>query len=83
MSSSESGLSVVGSELNKLKWRNTSYVCNESTQIAFDGLKQSLTTEPILDIADAVGEFELDTNASAVAISFIGDNNYTRAKKNE
>ena len=44
---------------------------NEATQTAFDGLKQSLTKEPILGIADGVGEFVLDTDASAVAIAGI------------
>ena len=65
------GFANIVAPLNKLKGKNTPYVWNEATQTAFDGLKQSLTTEPILGIADGVGEFVLDTDASAVAIAGI------------
>jgi transposase InsO family protein/O-acetyl-ADP-ribose deacetylase (regulator of RNase III) len=57
--------------LNRLKGGNIEYIWDEEVEHAFNAIVQALTTEPVLALPTDDGDFVLDTDASAVAISGI------------
>ncbi len=65
------GFAGIVAPLNKLKTKGTEYIWNDAAQDAFDKVRVALTSKPVLALPDEYGEFVLDTDASAVAISGI------------
>jgi hypothetical protein len=59
-----SGFANIAASLHELMKKNTAFVWSEPQQKAFDQLKVSLTTAPILGIPRDEGTFFLDTDAS-------------------
>jgi hypothetical protein len=65
------GFADMAQPLMCMKSKNVEFHWNEKIQEAFDRLKKALTSKPVLQLPDEVGEFFLDTDASAVAIAGI------------
>jgi hypothetical protein len=56
--------SVIAGPLHELTKKNEVFVWNSCRQVAFDSLKQHLTSAPVLAMSQDVGEFVLDVDAS-------------------
>ena len=65
------GYAEVAAPLTKYMTKNREFDWDDEAQQAFEQLKQSLTTAPILGLPNDTGTFVLDTDASRVAISGI------------
>ncbi len=65
------GFAGIVAPLNKLKTKGIEYIWDKTAQDAFEQVKVALTSKPVLALPDEYGEFVLDTDASAVAISGI------------
>ena len=61
----------IANPLNKLLQKNTKFVWTEQAQDAFDTLKHSLITAPMLYYPDLNNSFCLTTDASDVSLGFI------------
>ncbi|PNF14896.1 hypothetical protein B7P43_G05140 [Cryptotermes secundus] len=63
--------SKIAKPLTELLKKNTPYIWNEKTETAFNALKESLSTEPILQYPDFKRPFVLTTDASNEAIGAV------------
>ena len=61
----------IANPLNKLLQKNTKFVWTDQAQIAFDSLKQSLITAPMLYYPDLNNGFCLTTDASDISLGYI------------
>jgi predicted aspartyl protease len=63
--------SVIAAPLHALTGKKVAFVWNAACQAAFEALKTSLTTSPILSMPADEGEYRLDTDASNVSIGAV------------
>jgi hypothetical protein len=62
---------MIAAPLAKMKQRGIDFVWEQKAQEAFEKLRSALTCEPVLRLPNQTGKFILDTDASAVGISGI------------
>lgn len=65
------GFANIAKPLIKLSEKDRAFIWTDESQKAFDQLKQTLTTAPILCYPQIEGKFILDTNASSNAIGSV------------
>ena len=61
----------IANPLNRLLQKNTKFIWTDQAQAAFDTLKQSLVTAPMLHYPDLNSSFCLTTDASDVSLGYI------------
>jgi hypothetical protein len=66
-----SNFSQLAESLHALKHKNAKFEWGESQQSAFQGLKKTLATPPVLQIPDFSRDFSLVCDANDLAISAV------------
>jgi hypothetical protein len=65
------GFGNIAAPLNTLTEKNRPFCWTDECRIAFDTLKEALTTAPVLAMPDETGQFILDTDASDLSIGAV------------